>query len=375
MQLGERITAFLYTLDSMTIETGSGTQPAGYEEFIADLKQRVRTTQFRAMRAANTEVMRLYWSVGRDILDRQKNEGWGAKVVEQISADMRREFAGQKGWSTRSLKYMRKLADVWPVETKFVQQAAAQLPWGHLMVLLDKLATREDREWYAARAVEGGWSRASLEFEIKMDLKSRLGSAPSNFSTTLGAADSDLAQQVIKDSYVFEHLDPGKQIAERDRERALMERIEQTLMEFGRGLAFVGRQVRFDVGGDEFFIDLVLFHVEQFRYIVIELKTGKFSPSHMGQLGMYVQLVETRLRKPGHAKTVGVLLCTDRNDETVSLSLASAASPVAVALYDGLSPEEQAALPNPGELEAVIEEELQAHDSLTAALPAVEGMR
>jgi RecB family endonuclease NucS len=161
----------------------------------------------------------------------------------------------------------------------------------------------------------------------------------------------------------------GKEIAERDRERALMERIEQTLMEFGRGLAFVGRQVRFDVGGDEFFIDLVLFHVEQFRYIVIELKTGKFSPSHMGQLGMYVQLVETRLRRPGHTKTVGVLLCTDRNDETVSLSLASAASPVAVALYDGLSPEERAALPNPGELEAVIEEELQTRGSLIESAP------
>lgn len=366
----------------MTIETGSGAEPVGYKEFIADLKHRVRTTQFRAMRAANTEVMRLYWSVGRDILDRQKNEGWGTKVVDQISADMQREFAGQRGWSTRSLKYMRKLADAWPVETEFVQQAAAQLPWGHLMVLLDKLATREDKEWYANRAVENGWSRATLEFEIKMDLKSRLGSAPSNFSTTLEAADSDLAQQVVKDSYVFAHLDPGKQIAERDRERALMERIEQTLMEFGRGLAFVGRQVRFDVGDDEFVVDLILFHIEQFRYIVIELKTGKFSPSHMGQLGMYVQLVETRLRKPGHAKTVGVLLCTDRNDETVSLSLASAASPVAVALYDGLSPEERAALPDPGELEAVIEEELQAHESLielapdpVAALPAADGIR
>lgn len=353
----------------MTIETAGGSEPAGYGEFIADLKQRVRTTQFRAMRAANTEVMRLYWSVGRDILDRQKNEGWGAKVVDQISADMRREFPGQQGWSRRSLLYMRKVAEAWPTESEFVQQPVAQLPWGHVTILLAKLDTRQERDWYAARAVEDGWSRSTLEFEIKMDLKSRLGSAPSNFSTTLEAADSDLAQQVVKDSYVFEHLDPGKQIAERDRERALMERIEQTLMEFGRGLAFVGRQVRFDVGGDEFFIDLVLFHVEQFRYVVIELKTGKFSPSHMGQLGMYVQLVETRLRKPGHTKTVGVLLCTERNEETVSLSLASAASPVAVALYDGLSPEEQAALPNPGELEAVIEEELQAHEPLVESAP------
>jgi predicted nuclease of restriction endonuclease-like (RecB) superfamily len=358
----------------MTIETGDSGVPKGYNEFIADLKQRVRTTQFRAVRAANTEVLRLYWSVGRDILDRQKDEGWGAKVVDQISGDMRREFPGQRGWSVRSLKYMRKLADDWPAETEFVQQAAAQLPWGHVMVILDKFDTREDRDWYAAKAVEGGWSRASLEFEIKMDLKSRLGSAPSNFSATLDAADSDLAQQVVKDSYVFEHLDPGKQIAERDREQALMDRIQNTLLELGRGMAFVGRQYRIEVGGDEFFVDLLFFHVTQLRYVVVELKVGKFQPAHMGQIGTYVAMVDGEVRNPAmHAKTVGILLCTKRNDATLDYALASTASPVAVALYEGLTPEECAALPSPGELEAVIEEEIQAQESLIAADPEATG--
>ena len=314
-----------------TIETGGSSTPKGYNEFIADLKQRVRTTQFRAVRAANTEVLRLYWSVGRDILDRQKNAGWGAKVVDQISVDMRRAFPGQRGWSRSNVKNMRRFAEGWPASDTIGQQAVGQLPWGHIVTLIERLRVVEDRDWYASKAVENGWSRASLEFEIKMDLKSRLGSAASNFSTTLDAADSNLAQQAVKDSYVFEHLDPVEHIAERDRERALMERIERTLMEFGRGLAFVGRQVRFDVGGDEFFIDLLLFQ--------------------------------------GHAKTVGILLCADRNEETVSLSLASAASPVAVALYDGLTPEERAALPDPEELEAVIEQELQAHESLIESAP------
>lgn len=360
----------------MTIDTGNASEPTGYREFIADLKQRVRTTQFRAVRAANTEVLHLYWSVGRDILDRQKNEGWGAKVVDQISADMQREFAGQRGWSTRSLKYMRKLADAWPTETEFVQQAAARLPWGHLMVLLDKLATREDKEWYAARAVENGWSRASLEFEIKMDLKSRLGSAPSNFSTTLEAADSDLAQQVVKDSYVFEHLDPGKQIAERDREQALMDRIQATLLELGRGMAFVGRQFRIEVGGDEFFVDLLFFHVTQLRYVVVELKVGKFQPAHMGQIGTYVAMIDGEVRDPEvHARTVGILLCTERNGATLDYALASTASPVAVALYEGLTPNERAELPDPAELEAVIGEEIRAHESLAAAPLGADGMR
>lgn len=359
----------------MTIETGSGAEPTGYREFIADLKQRVRKTQFRAVRAANTEVMRLYWSVGRDILDRQKNEGWGAKVVDQISADMRREFPDQRGWSRTSLKYMRMFAEGWPDLNEIGQQPVDQLPWGHVTILLTKLRTRAERDWYAARAVENGWSRASLEFEIKMDLKNRLGSAPSNFSTTLEAADSDLAQQVVKDSYVFEHLDPGKQIAERDREQALMDRIQATLLELGRGMAFVGRQFRIEVGGDEFFVDLLFFHVTQLRYVVVELKVGKFQPAHMGQIGTYVAMIDGEVRDPEvHARTVGILLCTERNGATLDYALASTASPVAVALYEGLTPHERAELPDPAELEAVIGEEIRAHESLAAAPLGADGM-
>ncbi|WP_454853213.1 PDDEXK nuclease domain-containing protein [Promicromonospora soli] len=360
----------------MTIETSDAGVPKGYNEFMTDLKQRVRTTQFRAVRAANAEVLRLYWSVGRDILDRQKDEGWGAKVVDQISADMRREFPGQRGWSRTSLKYMRMFAEGWPDLDAIGQQPVDQLPWGHVTILLAKLKAREDRDWYAAKAVENGWSRGSLEFEIKMDLKSRLGSAPSNFSATLDAADSDLAQQVVKDSYIFEHLDPGKQIVERDREQALMDRIQNTLLELGRDMAFVGRQYRIEVGGDEFFVDLLFFHVTQLRYVVVELKVGKFQPAHMGQIGTYVAMVDGEVRDSAvHAKTVGILLCTERNDATLDYALASTASPVAVALYDGLTPEERAALPSPGELEAVIEEEIQAHGSLIAATPEPADLR
>lgn len=358
----------------MTIETGDAGVPEGYNEFIADLKQRVRTTRFRAMRAANTEVIRLFWSVGRDILDRQKNLGWGAKVVDRVAADMRREFPDQKGWTRRNLMYMRTLASVWTTEEEFVPQPAAQIPWGHVRVILDKLDTREDREWYAAKVVENGWSRPSLEFEIKMDLKGRLGSAPSNFSATLDAADSDLAQQVVKDSYVFEHLDPGKQIAERDREQALMDRIQNTLLELGRDMAFVGRQCRIEVGGDEFFVDLLFFHVTQLRYVVVELKVGKFQPAHIGQIGTYVAMVDGEIRKPDlHAKTVGILLCTERNNVTLDYALASTASPVAVALYEGLTPNERAELPDPAELEAVIGEEIRAHGSLVTAVPESTG--
>ena len=195
-----------------------------------------------------------------------------------------------------------------------------------------------------------------------MDLKSRLGSAPSNFSATLDAADSDLAQQVVKDSYVFEHLDPGKQIAERDRERRSWTASGHPAWSSAATWRSSGGRCRIEVGGDEFFVDLLLFHIEQVRYVVVELKIGKFRRPTWARSARTSQLVDGKIRKPDlHAKTVGspALHRAQRRDARV-YALASAASPVAVALYEGLSPEERAALPNPGELEAVIEEEIQA---------------
>nr|BFF18327.1 hypothetical protein GCM10025730_18480 [Promicromonospora thailandica] len=188
------------------------------------------------------------------------------------------------------------------------------------------------------------------------------GFGPSNFTATLEDFDSDLARQAVKDRYVFEHLDPREHRAERDREQVLTDRIQDTLLELGRDMAFVGRQYRIEVGGDEFFVDLLFFHVTQLRYVVVELKVGKFQPSHIGQIGTYVAMVDGLVRNPQvHAKTVGILLCTERNEATLDFALAGTASPVAVALYEGLTAQERAALPKPGELEAVIGEEMRAH--------------
>lgn len=177
-------------------------EPDGYGELLASLKARVRATQVRAARAANTEVLRLYWSIGQDILDRQRTAGWGAKVVERLAADLKREFPDQRGWSRSNLLYMRRLAEAWP-EKKFVQQAVGQLPWSHVTVLLDKLKTRDDRDWYAARAADQGWSRNVLHHHIATNLRAALGTAPTNFPAALDPVDSDLARQLVKDPYVF----------------------------------------------------------------------------------------------------------------------------------------------------------------------------
>jgi predicted nuclease of restriction endonuclease-like (RecB) superfamily len=337
--------------------------PVGYAEWITEVKGRVRATQFRAARAANTEVMRLYWSIGHDILVRQRDAGWGAKVLDRASADLRAEFPGQNGFSRTNLHYMSKVAEVWPSENDFVQHIAERLPWGHVMVLLDKLTTREDRDWYAAKAVEEGWNRNVLRHFIASGLRRQIGSAPTNFDIALELPDSELAQQIVKDPYVFEHLAYVDRIAERDVEQALMDRLQDTLMELGLGMAFVGRQYPLTVTDekgdtDEFVLDLLFFHIPQARYVVVELKVGKFHPAYAGQLGTYVAIVDSQLRDPArHAPTIGLLLCTGKNEATVRFALGSTSVPIGVADYEGLPADARAALPDVEELKAVMFEE------------------
>jgi len=258
----------------------------------------------RAARAANAELLQLYWSIGRDILERQEQAGWGSRVIDRLAQDLRAEFLDQRGWSRRNLHYMRALAEAWPQD--FVQQPATRLPWGHLLVLLDKLTTRQERDWYAVAAGEYGWSRDVLAHQVATRLLERAGSAPSNFAAALPAPDSELAQQLVRDPYVFDHLALSERVAERELEQALMDRLQQTLLAFGHRMAFVGRQVRFDVDGDELVLDLLLFNVEQLRYVLVELKVGRFDPTYVGQLGTYVAVVDDRLRRRDrHAPTVG----------------------------------------------------------------------
>jgi len=230
-------------------------EPAGYAELLEQLKARVRTSQVRAARAANSELLGLYWSVGRDILDRQEQAGWGSRVIDRLATDLRAEFPDQRGWSRSNLHYMRSLAAAWP-DTEVVPQAVGQLPWGHVRVLLDKLTSRQERDWYAAAAGEYGWSRDVLIHQVETRLVERVGSAPSNFAAALPAQDSELAQQLVRDPYVFDHLALSGRVVERELEQALMNRLQDTLLAFGHGMAFVG-QVRFDVDGDELVLDLL----------------------------------------------------------------------------------------------------------------------
>ncbi|QAY64722.1 DUF1016 family protein [Xylanimonas allomyrinae] len=336
--------------------------PAGYEEWLVEVTTRVRATQVRIARIANAGTIGLYRSIGLDILDRQERLGWGAKVIRRLSADLTREFPDQRGWSPSNLNYMRMFAKRWPSDD-ISQQLAEQLPWGHIMALLDKTDDTDELTWYAREAVAGGWSRDVLRFQITNDLRARAGAAPSNFTATLAPADSDLAQQLTKDPYVFEIATLTGRVKERDLEQALMDRLESTLLELGRGMALVGRQVRLSVDGVDRYIDLLLFHTEQFRYVVIELKVTDFEPEYLGQLGTYVTMVDDLIRKKDvHAPTVGLLLCTGKREATVRYALASTAAAVAVAQWQGLPADARGALPSVEELEGVVRAEF-AHQT------------
>jgi len=235
--------------------------PEGYSDWLADLKNRIHSAQQRASLAVNRELVTLYWQIGHEILERQARQGWGAKVIDHLSHDLRKAFPDMKGFSRANLMYMRAFADAWPDE-QIVQQAVGQLPWGHNLVLLAKLKEREERLAYAQKAIENNWSRNVLVMQIETRLLERSGKAVTNFEQRLPSPQSDLARESLKDPYRFDFLGLTEEAHERAVELALMQHVTQFLLELGSGFAFVGRQVLIDVGGDEFFIDLLFYHLK-----------------------------------------------------------------------------------------------------------------
>ncbi|ROS78382.1 putative nuclease of restriction endonuclease-like (RecB) superfamily [Curtobacterium sp. PhB130] len=327
--------------------------PRDYVQTLDLLKEQVRSARFTAQRRVNTELVRLYWRIGAIILDRQRRSGWGSGVVARLAADLRTAFPSMKGFSPRNLAYMRAFARALQ-DPEDLQQPVARLPWGHITVLLSRFDDRSRRDWYAERAVHHGWSRSVLEHHIRTNAHERFEGAPTNFERALAPGASDLAKQITKDPYVLDFLALDGDSGERALEQRLVDRISGTLRELGNGFAFVGRQVHFDVGGDDFFVDLLFFHVDQLRYVVIELKTGKFRPEQLGQLSFYVAVVDDRLRRSTHAETVGLLLVAGKSESTVRYSLGAHQSPVGVATYDLLPEDVRGALPSEHELEGLL---------------------
>jgi len=333
--------------------------PAGYAEWIAGVKLRIRAAQQRAALAVNKEMLQLYWQIGRDILDRQAVAGWGTGVLSRIEADLRVEFPEMRGFSQTNLKYMRMFAEAWPDLSAMGQRFVDQLPWGQNITLLTKLKTREERLLYAARAVEHGWSRPLLTHHIELRTLEREGKAVTNFEQRLPKPQSDLARETLKDPYRFDFLSLGSEAEEREIEAALVTHITKFLLELGAGFAFVGRQVHLEVGGRDFYIDLLFYHLRLRCFVVLELKAVEFEPEHTGKLNFYLSAVDEHLRHEHDNPTIGLLLCKTNNRVIAEYALRDVNKPIGVAEYQlvqALPAQLEANLPSIERLEAELTE-------------------
>lgn len=315
----------------MTKETISAL-PEGYADWLTQLKVDIAQARQRAALAVNAELVQLYHRIGAEIRQRQQVNAWGAKVIERLARDLSDAFPDIRGFSSRNLKYMAFFAQHCP-NGLFGQQPAAQLPWFHVVTLLTKLASPAEREWYAQQTVLLGWSRSTLEQNIKNRLQQRQGAAVTNFVARLAAAESALAHETLKDPYLFDFLGLGDDAHERDIEDGLIRHITRFLLELGAGFAFVGRQFRLDVGGDEFFIDLLFYHTRLKCYVVVELKATAFKPEHAGQLNFYLAAVDAQIKAEDDKPTIGLLLCKQQNRLVAEYALSGIDKPIGVAEY------------------------------------------
>jgi len=322
--------------------------PSDYGPWLAELKARIHAAQQQAARSVNSELVLLYWQIGRGILERQGREGWGSKVIERLAQDLRNAFPTMKGFSRANLLYMRAFAEAWP-DQAIVQQAVGRLPWGHNLVLLSKLKATDLRLAYTQRAIDQGWSRAVLVHHIERRLLEREGQAVSNFALRLPEPNSDLAHEALKDPYLFDFLGVGEEANERAIEDALVQHITRFLLELGAGFAYVGRQVPLEVGGEDFFIDLLFYHLKLRCYVVIELKATAFKPEHTGQLSFYLSAVDAELKGEHDAPTIGMLLCKSKNKVVAEYALRNINQPIGVAEYqltESLPSDLQSSLPS-----------------------------
>lgn len=329
---------------------------SSYDTTLRAIKERVRRERLRAVLSANSALVQLYWDIGDVILRRQASEGWGTRVIDRLSADLTKAFPDMKGFSPRNLKYMRRFAEEWRRD-EIVQAPLAQLSWYHQVALLEHADDRAQRLFYARQAVANGWSRNLLVLQTENRTHLRAGKAITNFKHTLPPAESELAEQAFKDPYVFDFLGLADLKREREVETALIDQVQKFLLELGAGFAFVGRQVRLTVGGSEFFVDLLFYHLKLRCFVVIELKAVPFEPAFVGQLGFYLSAVDAQQRHPDDRPTIGLILCKSKDTLVVEYALRDLKRPIGVAEWEtklvrSLPAELEGTLPTIEQLEA-----------------------
>jgi predicted nuclease of restriction endonuclease-like (RecB) superfamily len=309
------------------------TKLEGYESFLQGLKERVRRAQLKAAVAVNTELIELYWELGKSIVEQQEKSGWGDAVLERLSKDLTNAFPDMKGFSQRNLYRVRTFYLAYREGSEILPQAVAKIPWGHNIAILDKVKDPTERAWYVAQTTQYGWSRAILIHQIEGRLYNRQGKAVTNFDRILPPAQSDLATEILKDPYNFDFLTLDSEAHERDVERGLVEHIRSFLLELGVGFSFVGSQYHLDVGDQDFYMDLLFYHLRLRCFVVIDLKAKEFKPEYAGKMNFYLSAVDDLLRHPDDKPSIGMILCKTKNKFIAEYALRDTHKPIGIAEY------------------------------------------
>ncbi len=358
-----------------------------YVTFIQDVKHRIQTAQIKAAVRVNQSLLFLYWYLGEQIIEKQKEAKWGDAFLEQMSRDLRDEFPAMKGFSYRNLRLIRQWVFYWvsiwqqlvaklgkgeiqklmgvssvsPVsDVKFVPQVVAQIPWGHNQLIVNKIVDCEEALFYVRKTIENNWSRSVLTHHIESGLYQRDGKAVTNFEATLPAPHSDLARQTLKDPYNFDFLMLRERHDERELEDALVEHVTQFLLELGEGFSYMGRQYRLEVDGDEYRMDMLFYHVVLHSYVIVELKTKKFKPEFVGKLNFYISAVDDMLKTEADSPSIGILICKSKSDTVVEYALKDVNKPMGVSEYvltKNLPDEFKSSLPSIEQIEAEVDRE------------------
>lgn len=355
---------------SIAATEGTSVNGADLTALLANVKGRIHAAQSRAVRAVNAELVQLYWDIGRIVSDRQRREGWGAAVIPRLALKLKSELPALKGFSERNIKRMLAFHRDYPdqfattvVASPEVPQAVAlfqesllwAVPWAHHVILMDKVPDLPTRRWYMEQTLANGWSRNALILQIDAQAYTRHSKAISNFAAVLPAPQSELARQSLKDPYIFDFLTLTEPFHERELETELVRHLEKFLLELGQGFAFVGRQHRLDVGDEDYYIDLLFYHLRLRAFVVIELKKGKFKPEYAGKLNFYCNVINDRLKLPTDAPTIGLILCQTRDQLLAEYSFAGIDKPIGISTYEltrALPAQLQSALPTVEEIEA-----------------------
>jgi len=353
-----------------------------YIVILNSLKRKIKQAQLKAIYTVNTELLNMYWEIGKTISDQEKKRGWGAKIVENLSRDLRNEFSDMKGLSVRNLRYMRDFAVAYPAKSilqaplaklkknvrkiepgnEILQASLAKLSWYHHITLLDKIKDRDIRFFYINKTIENGWSRNVMVHQIESGLHKSQGNLTTNFNETIPSETSDLVQQIFKDPYKFDFIALGDKAQERDLENALTAQMTDFLLALGQWFSFLGKQYRVTLGEKEYFYDLLFYHTRLKRYIVIELKIGDFKPEYLGKMEFYLTLADEQLKDSRDEKSIGLILCKTKDGLIAEYALRDSQKPIGIAEYklnEGLPDNIKGDLPSIEEIEVHMVQELK----------------